>query len=60
MDTSMLGRVAAFLIRISVGGLRPPKVLKNMIWQYFPSEMYEQVSSDSDYEHEVRSERSLS
>jgi hypothetical protein len=33
---------------ITVGGLRPPKVLKNMIWQCFPSELYEQVFSDSE------------
>ena len=32
----------------TVGGLRPPKVLKNMIWQCFPSELYEQVFSDSE------------
>jgi hypothetical protein len=31
----------------TVGGLRPPKVLKNMILQYLPSVTYEQVPSDS-------------
>jgi hypothetical protein len=31
-----------------VGGLRPPKVLKNTIWQCFPSELHEQVFSDSE------------
>ena len=31
-----------------VGGLRPPKVLKNMIWQCFPSGLCEQVPSDSE------------
>ena len=35
----------------TVGGLRLPKVLKNIIWQCFPSEICEQVSSDSDHEH---------
>ena len=32
----------------TVGGLRPPKVLKNMIWQCFPSGLCEQVPSDSE------------
>jgi CO dehydrogenase/acetyl-CoA synthase beta subunit len=35
----------------NVGGLWLPKVLKNMIWQCFPSEICEQVSSDSDHEY---------
>jgi hypothetical protein len=35
----------------TVGGLRLPKVLKNMIWQCFPSEICEQVSSESGYEY---------
>jgi hypothetical protein len=30
----------------TVGGLRPPKVLKNVISQYLPSVTYEQVPSD--------------
>jgi hypothetical protein len=34
---------------VSVGGLRLSKVLKNMIWQCFPSEICEQVSSESGY-----------
>jgi hypothetical protein len=37
-----------WVFMIIVGGLRPPKVLKNMIWQCFPSELYEQVFSDSE------------
>jgi hypothetical protein len=44
-----------------VGGLRLPKVLKNMIWQCFPSEICEQVSSESGYGYtRVWSRRSLS
>jgi hypothetical protein len=44
-----------------VGGLRLPKVLKNMIWQCFPSEICEQVSSESVNEHtRAWSGRSLS
>ena len=46
---------------ISVGGLRPPKVLKNTIWQCFPSEICEQVSSELGYWYtRVWSRRSLS
>jgi hypothetical protein len=45
----------------AVGGLRLPKVLKNMIWQCFPSEICEQVSSESVHEHtRAWSGRSLS
>jgi hypothetical protein len=43
-----------------VGGLRPPKVLKNTIWQCFPSEICEQVSSELGYWYtRVWSRRSL-
>jgi hypothetical protein len=46
---------------IDVGGLRLPKVLKNMIGQCFPSEICEQVSSESGHEYtRAWSGRSLS
>jgi hypothetical protein len=45
---------------VDVGGLGLPKVLKNMIWQCFPSEICEQVSSESGYGYtSVWSRRSL-
>jgi hypothetical protein len=45
----------------TVGGLRLPKVLKSMIWQCFPSEVCEQVSSESGHEYtRAWSGRSLS
>ena len=45
----------------TVGGLRLPKVLKNMIWQCFPSEICEQVSLESGCEYaRAWSGRSLS
>jgi hypothetical protein len=45
----------------TVGGLRLLKVLKNKIWQCFPSEICEQVSSESGHEYtRAWSGRSLS
>jgi hypothetical protein len=45
----------------TVRGFRLPKVLKNMIWQCFPSEICEQVSSESSHEYtRAWSGRSLS
>jgi hypothetical protein len=38
-------------LTISVGGLRLPKVLKNVILLCFPREICEQVPSKSDCEH---------
>jgi hypothetical protein len=47
--------------RTIVGGLRLPKVLKDMIWQCFPSKICEQVSSESGYGYtSVWSRQSLS
>jgi hypothetical protein len=47
-------------VRCDCWGLRLPKVLKNMIWQCFPSEICEQLSSESGYGYtRVWSRRSL-
>jgi hypothetical protein len=39
---------------LSIGGLRLPKVLKNMIQQYFWRIIHEQVPSDSDQNHNMK------
>jgi hypothetical protein len=61
MDIKVANATKGFQATPIVGGLRLPKVLKNMIWQCFPSEICEQVSSESGYGYKrVWSRRSLS